>query len=144
MNKRFHIRKLGAELVLGALIALLAGLCIYLPLRTGLYSILDQRLSDPAYYEQSARKSAGQLQDYADAHGLSMTDPKALDAFVNTMPGRLLMLWQGNRLIYATGMVIDDVGITNDTEAGYSPGRMSFPIRFSDGTAVAEFYFYFE
>ncbi|WP_087066709.1 HAMP domain-containing sensor histidine kinase [Intestinibacillus massiliensis] len=144
MNKRFHIRKLGAELVLGALIALLAGLCIYLPLRTGLYSILDQRLSDPAYYEQSARKSAGQLQDYADAHGLSMTDPKALDTFVNTMPGRLLMLWQGNRLIYATGMVIDDVGITNDTEAGYSPGRMSFPIRFSDGTAVAEFYFYFE
>ena len=138
-------RKLSFELLLGLLIALAAGTCIYFPLREGLYSALDSRLNSIEYNTRVVQKSGEQLQRYVDEHNLAGTDRKSLDDWCNTQSGLVVFLWRNGRLLYGTGIsqesspdIILDTGIQPAPEAD----ETTRTIQFSDGTATAEFYFY--
>lgn len=146
LSKWLHIRKLSLELLLSVVIALGVGACIYFPMREGLYAILDQRLADPNFYEESAKQNGVELQRYVKDVGLASSDTAALDKWAAQTAGRVFYLWKNNKLIYATGLQLDKgteiIADSPSIEDTFFDG-LTLTIQFSDGPATAIFYFYY-
>ena len=163
LSKGFRISKLGAELVLAALISAAISLGLFAGLDLLGYRVLDRILIQEDVVSAREKEYMENLQTYITENGLSSNDTALLDIWANEKKDLIITLYKDRAMIYSSdervAVTVSQLENENSSqlkEEGRIPEGTEesqeaeeeipwvYRLQFSDGPADAVLSFYFE
>ncbi|WP_051353824.1 sensor histidine kinase [Atopobium fossor] len=130
---------LGWRLVGYATIALLFGIVTYVVVYALASHAFDAYFSRECVYCQRLESDAQTLQSYVNEKNISVSDKKALDAWVEDAGYVALQIYRDGMTLYDSSMSTD-ISSLNISSGDMAKWQRSYPIVFADGEASAVFF----
>lgn len=136
MSKGRVTNRLGTQLALAAICSALAAFLLFVSLEWGLYRILDRYMLDTEAVIRKEKAYVASLQNYITENGLSVSQTKQIDAWMEKERYLILTIYSGNQMVYssdrsvASEVYIDDGTVFYDIPWAYQ-------ISFADSDAFA-------
>lgn len=130
--KNYRLR-LGQELLIVIIAALIAAVFIYLILSKGTGIYLDSHFTTEEYYQAEDTKIISSLQDYVEQYHVASSDRELLDEWVAVNPVSYLTVFRDGELMYLSdeSSQRDDLS-KRQRETSYEQS-VSYSVVFSDG-----------
>lgn len=136
MSKGRVTNRLGTQLALAAICSALAAFLLFVSLEWGLYRILDRYMLDTEAVIRKEKAYVASLQNYITENGLSVSQTKQIDVWMEKERYLILTIYSGNQMVYssdrsvASEVYIDDGTVFYDIPWAYQ-------ISFADSDAFA-------
>ena len=146
MIRQEHGNRLLVLLVSAVLLSLALAGGVYLLTRHILSGQVDRMVVAKDYQAGRARSMLQSLQRFIDERGLKTADVNAVSQWENENPYVILTIYEGHRIIYASGIDSESLSsspwVEEDAELGYADTLL--PLSFADVKASAYIFVYDE
>ena len=143
MNKpsRRKNNEIGKWVLYVNLTAVLCAVVLFMFLNLIENRVLGDRYFAKEYVEKNTEKEVALFQEYIDDNDIESDDFKAIDEWVFSKRNVLLILYEGNEVIYDSSMGLDRSIKSGRSQTGFSPPlyHPRYTLRFADKSLEADF-----